>query len=364
LRRFETAAHLTRLRGQIVTVISITWLPVMMLALLRVGTGGRVDPIIRDAGVQVRLLVAAPILLLLDQMFPPACRSVLRQLTEQSFVPAGAMPRFVRLLRRVTRLGDSPWPECVLGLGAVALGIAVLVGRVPLWSVGWRGSPTPARIWYAMTDVPLFQFLLWRALWRWVIWVGLLVGLSRIELDLVPTHPDRRGGIGVLRLSSMGYCAMMLFAISSVICAEWGMHATIGTSIASWRSTLALFGTVAVVIDLGPLLLFSRHLVRARRAGIEEMGGLAAAYGRRFRGRQLLGRDRDEPLDTLEIDSLANIDQTYKETIERLRSVLFDRRDIALLLVATFLPMVPLMLLRVPRSDWLELLGMLTGSRL
>src|SRR5690606_4354971 len=107
-------------------------------------------------------------------------------------------------------------PEALLVLFALGVGVAALGGHLPIRGLSRgelaRGDLAPDQIWYALTDLPLFQFLLWRSVWRWAIWVGILVGCSRIELDLVPTHPDRCGGIRVLNLPSIGYCAMLLFA--------------------------------------------------------------------------------------------------------------------------------------------------------
>jgi hypothetical protein len=47
-----------------------------------------------------------------------------------------------------------------------------------------------------------------------------------------------------------------------------------------------------------------------------------------------------------------------------MRPVLVDTRGLVVLLVATLLPVVPLMLAHVPREDWSILLKMLTGGRL
>ena len=52
--------------------------------------------------------------------------------------------------------------------------------------------------WHALVSVPIFQFLLVRWYFRMFIWARFLWQVSRIELRLVPTHPDRVGGLGFL----------------------------------------------------------------------------------------------------------------------------------------------------------------------
>ena len=130
------------------------------------------------------------------------------------------------------------------------------------------------------------QFLLWRSLWRWAIWVRVLIGLGRIELDLVPSHPDRRGGISFLRWPSTGYCSMLVFAISSMLCASQVTRFTAsGVTLKTFTPLLIAFAAAGTLIAFGPLLVFSPQLMRARRIGLIEYGRLGAEYGRGFQRR-------------------------------------------------------------------------------
>lgn len=353
LRRCEAALHLTRLPGQIAAVLGITWAPIVVLGLWQ----GNPDALLHDPAVHVRLLIAAPVFLLLDQLFPAVCRYTLGQLHEQEFVPRASEPRVDRLLKSAARLSDSMLPEALLAALGALLGVAALSGRVPLGGLNYRAGLAPDQIWFALTDLPLFHFLLWRSVWRWAIWVRILCGLSRIQLELVPTHPDRTGGIRFLRLPSVGYCAMLLFAISSVLCAEWGTRFTLGATLASFKPLLLVFGSVAVCIAFGPLFLFVPQLWRARRRGMREVARVATHSGRLFRG-ALVG---PEGLRNTNVVELASIEQTYRETVKQLTVVLFDRYDLALLLLATLVPVVPVMFLHVPLEDWQEVLALIGG---
>jgi hypothetical protein len=364
LRRFERATRLTSLSKQIATALSVTWLPVLVLSLLDEHLTGLREPLVHLPSVHVRLLVAMPVLLALDHVFPRVCRSVLRQLVSQAFVPKHAQERLERLLHRSTRLADSLVPELLLLGLAVAIGVGDLVDLVPLSGLPRGSKLTAAHVWYALADVPFLQFLLWRSLWRWTVWVRVLIGLSRIELDLVSSHPDRRGGISFLRLPSIGYCSMLLFAISAVLCAEQGRRLSFGVTLASFTPLLLVFGTVGTLIAFGPLLLFTPQLIRARREGLVEYARLGAEYGRRFQRRWFQELPTAERLGPRSTQPLADLGTIYRDTVDRLRPVLFDRRDLIALLAATLLPIVPVILMRVHREDWRQLLALLTGGPL
>ncbi len=57
---------------------------------------------------------------------------------------------------------------------------------------------------------PLFQFLLLRWYFRLFIWTRFLWQISRLELNLIPTHPDRAVGIGFLAGSSAALSPLLL----------------------------------------------------------------------------------------------------------------------------------------------------------
>src|SRR6185369_8442861 len=69
----------------------------------------------------------------------------------------------------------------------------------------WYATPSTdgtrlsiAGMWYGYVSLPIFQFLLVRWYFRLCRWTRFLWQVSRIDLKLVPTHPDRVGGIGFL----------------------------------------------------------------------------------------------------------------------------------------------------------------------
>ena len=358
LRRLEARCHLTKLVWQILWVVLITWVPIVVLGAL----GRWADPLMRDLGMHVRLLVAAPVLLYLDLQFPKVCRRTILQLAEQEFIPEAEQPRLTRTLRAAARLADSPAPELALAVVSLGLGVAAFLRLVPFSGIAWQTGLTLAHAWYAIVALPLFEFLLLRSLWRWTIWVRVLVGLARIDLDLEPTHPDCCGGIAFLRLPALEYCAMLLFTAASVVCATWHDRFAFGT-IASFAPLLLLFAAIGTLIAFGPLLLFAPHLKRARRTGLVDIGGLAAKLGRRFRRQWIQGRELATEADaSVDAQALAGIGSSYRDSVHRLRMLLFDPHDLIVLIVATAIPVVPVMIARIPVADWMKMVELIGGS--
>jgi hypothetical protein len=363
LHRLETACHVTKLAGQIVLVFFLTWLPVIALGLAEERLTGRREMLLHDPLVHVRFFVAGPLLLVADHVFPWIIRRSLQQLVAQGFVPDADMPRFKNLYAKARSLADAAWPEIVLLIVALGLGVAELAGLVPISGRNYRTGPSVTQVWYALFASALLQFLLWRSLWRWLIWVRIVIGLSRIKLRLVATHPDRCGGIAFLRLPSVGYCAILLFVASSLACAGWGTDYSYEATLETFKPFIVMFVVVGVAVAMGPLVFLTPQLMRSRLDGLLESDILAAHEGRQFRQRWVVDR-RPDFLAATDAQTLESLGNLYQHSVERFRFVVFAKRDVVVLLVATLAPMLALMLVHVPTESWQDLFQLLTGSRL
>jgi len=362
LRRLERRCRLTRPRSQILVVLAITWLPLTLGSLLTEHQTGHPSALLRDISMHVRLVVATPLLLFLDRVFPRACSHTVDQLSRTGFIKPADQDRFEHLLARVNRLSEWWLPELLLAIAALGLGIATLLVESSQGDLLRRADLSVADWWYALVALPLFEFLLLRSLWRWVTWVIALAGLSRLDLDLDATHPDRCGGISFLRKPSLAYCALVLFAASAVTSAAWSDRFQFVT-IGSFVPLLLVFAAVATLVAFGPLLVFTFQLHRVKVAAAEAMGGLAARNGRWFRERWMNSAD-GEVLSTADVQGLAAIGSTYREAVKQLRLVLFERRDLMLVLFAALLPAVPSMLVRITHEEWLAMASFVVGTGL
>jgi hypothetical protein len=357
LRQLEARCHLVTPRSQIAIALLVAWLPLVVLGVGYEQVTGMRVPLIHDVAVHVRLLVATPLLLFLDRMFSNACTHVVDQLVSDSFVRPAERDRFERLVDR-TRRSCAWWlPEAMIAAVAFILGCATLLVVDPVRGLHVRAGLTVADWWYALVGVPLFELLLFRSLWRWLLWMVFLIGLSRLDLDLDASHPDQRCGISFLRKPSVAYCGLVLFAMSAVLSAGWSERFQLST-LTSFIPFLLALAAVAILIAFGPLGLFAFSLHRARLYARDLFGGLAVRNGRWFRERWI-GSAPGEAITSNDAQSLGAIGSIYRDTIKQVRLVLFEKKDLLFVLVATLLPVVPTMLLRLPRDEWQQMASFL-----
>src|SRR5678816_2098615 len=87
---------------------------------------------------------------------------------------------------------------------------------IPLWHKagdGGRGYSW-AGWWHVLVSAPVALVLLLGWLWRILIWGLFLFRVSRLDLQLVPTHPDLLGGLQFVGLSLRAFL-LLSFAIST-----------------------------------------------------------------------------------------------------------------------------------------------------
>jgi hypothetical protein len=204
-------------------------------------------------------------------------------------------------------------------------------------------------------SLPIFQFLLLRWYFRVFIWIRFLWQVSRIELSLVPTHPDQLGGLGFL--------ANTVFAFSVLLVAHGAMLAAqianriffAGAALPDFKEEIFVTLVFLLCLVFGPLLVFTPQLSRAKRRGLLEYGTLADRYVREFDGKWLRGgAQASEPLmGSADIQSLADMGNSF--TVVRTMRLAPISRDAVLELAACVLvPILPLLLTVMPVEQLLK----------
>jgi hypothetical protein len=355
LYRLERAAGIDRPGRLVAALIAVTWIPLILLAAAQWPITGQLEPLLRDLSIHARLLVALPLLLGAERLLDRTCAVTVGRLFDEGYVPPASVARLRALLDRVARWRDAALPESILLAVALLVGLASLTGLLP--PAGALGGLIesrydPVRIWYGLVSLPLFQFVMWRSLYRWALWVRVLVGVSRVPLRLLPAHADQRAGIGFLKLPNLAYCVAILPAVSSVLCAGWATQIwTYGAHLDTFKPLFFAYMLVGVLIAVAPLLLFVPQLFRARLVGEEQYGALVSDYTLQFHERWIDRADRADLLGTPHIQSLADLGTSYRANIEQMRVLLFTSADLIALFVATFVPALPLMFLQGPAHE-------------
>lgn len=355
LHRFERALRIERLPRLLPFNIAVTWVPLCIFAFAEWARRGSADCIIADWSVHVRLLVAMPVIVAAERMLEQIAGVCKARIFDEGLVPAASANEVRATLRAVAHWRDAALPETILLVGAFAAGVAALVGWIPA-AGGLSGAGSyrydSVRIWYGLVSLPVFQLFLWRSLYRFALWMRVLVKLASTPLALVATHGDRRGGISFLRMPSVVHGALFLFATSAVLCASWATQMTAhGTPMATFRSPFFVFVVCGVVAVLAPLFMFTPQLWRMRVVGLRRYGGLMTDYARRFQARWIESGDRGALLGTPDIQSLSDMTNAYQNGVSSVTTTRFGKRDAVVIATAALLPAAPLLFFQSPAHE-------------
>jgi len=362
---------LMMVRQRIIVIALFAWLPLLALSALegQVLGGTATVPFLLDVEVHIRFLVALPLLIIAELVVHRRMRPLLQQFLERNLIPESAMTRFEAAIASAFRLRNSVLAEVLLI--ALVYGVGILIvwrHYVALDTATWYATPSAegsklslAGMWYGYVSVPIFQFLLVRWYFRLFIWTRFLWQVSRIELRLVPTHPDRVGGLGFLANTVYAF-AVLAVAHGAMLAGQLASRIFfVGAALTQYKGEIAIMVVFVLCAILGPLLVFAPQLAAAKRNGLREYGTLAERYVREFDTKWLRGTtSADEPLvGSADIQSLADLGNSY-EVVRTMRIAPITKEAIVRLAVATLAPLAPLALTMMPLEELLKrLLGIL-----
>jgi len=363
-------AHLTGDALELVTrrlvVLSLAaWLPLLLLSVAEGRAWGDEIrlPFLFDADVHARFLLALPLLIVAELVVHQRMRRVIGTFLTRNLIPDAARGKFDAAIAGAMRLRNSITAELLLIAFVYGVGV-LLVWRThtaidaTTWygrSSGGQLQPTWAGWWFGCVSLPIFQFILIRWYFRLFIWARFLWQVSRIDLQLVPTHPDRAGGLGFLQVITQAFAPLL--AGQGVLLA--GVMANkifyTGAKLTDFKMELVAQVTVMLFFVLAPLLVFVPVMARTRRQGLAEYGGLAQRYVREFDHKWLRGGGPDEePLvGSADIQSLADLGNSF-QVIKEMRMVPFGKDMIVLLALISLAPVGPLVLTMIPLGELLD----------
>jgi hypothetical protein len=366
LRRTHLSGDVLELvRRRVIALVLITWLPLLVLSIAEGRAwGGSVKlPFLMDMDVHAKFLLALPLLIFAELIVHQRMRPVVGAFLKRGLVPDEARSKFDAAITSAMRLRNSVLAEVLII--AFVYGVGVLV----IWRSGaaidvstWYGmaaagklQPTLAGWWFGCVSLPILQFILLRWYFRLFIWTRFLWQVSRIKLNLVPTHPDRAGGLGFL--SYVTHAFAPLLAAQGVLLA--GVMANkifyVSAKLTDFKMELAAMVTITLFFVLVPLLVFIPRLARTKREGLAEYGALAQRYVREFDEKWLRGgAPADEPLvGSGDIQSLADLGNSF-EIVKGMKVVPFGKDTLLRLAVISLAPVAPLLLTMMPLGELLN----------
>ncbi len=346
-----TGDHLELLRRRVITITLIAWLPMLLLDLVtsRSGNPGQLT-FLQDVEVQARFLVALPVLIMAELIVHSRLRLVVRRFVERRIVRGDDVPRFDAAIDSAVRLRNSIPVELALLIAVYTLGLWLWNSRFVIESSTWYANPggrwnlTPAGWWYVFVSIPLLQFVLLRWYFRVFVWYRFLWRVSKLNLHLVPIHPDHCAGLAFLGKSAYVF-GPILFAQGAMLAGLTASRVLYrGESLLSFKLDLGGFVVFFVLAILAPLLMFTPGMAAAKRKGLADYAQVAQGYVDRFEEKWVLNTPSPEDvLGSGDIQSLADLNNSY-DIVRDMRPIPFGLNDISRLAAAAVAPLVPLLL--------------------
>lgn len=353
VRSHLATTGLDLLKRRIIFFVLLTWLPLLLLSAV---SGQLLEssiqiPFLYDIEVQVRFLLVLPLLLVAELVVHQRMKIVVRQFIERKIITAETRPHFDACIVSALHLRNSVWLE--IGLIALVMGnhflwAELIAQHTTTWYANGVGSEQQLNLagyWFIYLSLPIYQFLMLRWLLRIFVWTRFLWQVSRLNLYLVPTHPDKAGGLGFLAGSAAAFIPLTL-SLGSLLSAMIANRIFYeGAKLLDFKPEIATTVVFMLLIVLGPLCVFTGHLAKTKREGSIRYGCLASSYVIEFERKWLGGgaAQGETFVGSSDIQSLADLNNSL-ETIRTMRLFPFGKETLLQIAAAVLLPVLPLTL--------------------
>lgn len=315
-----------------------------------------------DASVWARFFIAVGAFVLAEQQVEQRLQKELRQVISAPVIAPSSFPAAANAVNQALKRRNSHVAEIVCLL--VALFATAVVARHQYvvdhssWAVvaaPGGNTVTLAGWWSILVSVPLFWFLVLRGLWRHLVWSLLLRRVARLELRLVSTHPDGKGGIGFLGDYPNAYMTAV-FGVSCAVAATVAQNLLHETATLT-NITILMVGWLVVILALFafPLSAFSGPLFQLKQAAMARLGAQSTRY-HRMAERKLIGGNvvASDPSEVEEVQDIADPTKQF-ELSRKMSSVLLSRSALLPVSAAALLPFAIVASTRVPFKEVLSL---------
>ena len=341
----------------------VTWTPIAVWAFLahRALPGVAGEPLLQHFGIPVRCLIAIPLLVLAEGVAHVVSMRLVPYFVASGVVRESDVPAFREVVRGVGALRDSTRPWVIL-LAVLAAWTYLTPVATDVHEVVWASDSGETKtglgfgaLWFLYVARPVYFALLLGWMWRVVLVFVLLRRIARLELSLVPSHPDGAMGLAFLEGLPTSF-SLVALASSTVVASRWA-HDVIyhGVHVNTLRLPAIALLVLNVLLFTGPLLAFLPKLAPARRAALLQYGALVGGQGRLVHRRWIEGDASvaDEPLlSAPEIGPVADATALY-EAVARSRTILIGKRALLAILVPAALPLLAVFAIEVPVKELL-----------
>lgn len=374
LHRALKKVHFEKHFGRIaILMLCFTWLPLLIITVIegKLYTGTNL-PFLYDVAIQGRILVGIPLMILIRNIIYRKIPPVLQYVSEVLVFPKDREHFINGALQKAQKRIDSAWTEIILLLLVAVVAVSpaggtsffadhskagswVMAGDEGLQALSYAGK------WMHYISIPVFQFLLLRWLWRYLVWVALLYRISRLKLNLLPTHPDGSGGLSIILLGQQGF--ILLFAVFGMVIS--------GEMIANLFENDKLFDIIKVqiagfvilgsILMLFPLFFFTGKLFRTKYHGLIDLGKAGMRLSNKYEDEfvKLMRTEKRIAENTVDPSMQVDYSDVYK-SLQEMRTLPIRFSDIVIMALMLFVPFIPIFFIHYSIVELLQkIMGLL-----
>ena len=351
-----------RLVVRSLVAVAIGWVPLVVINAIQVLVLGdeAAKTFFSDVAVHTRFLIAVPLLVIAESDCIPRLRHVTRHFLAAGLIKDQDRPRYSAAVASTQRLLNSTTAEIIIVALAYGLVVAITFYVTPVQIPVWHRAGTGFYYfsldgwWHALVSIPLLTILCFGWAWRVLLWTRLLWLISRLDLKLIPLHPDHVGGLRFTSTSLRGFRLIGL-AFSTIAAGVVANRVLIdGASPFDFKRVAIAMVILVVLLSAGPLTVFISKLRETHGAAMFTYGALAGELGEQFRQKWVQqGGNLDRAFEVRDFSATSGLFRVI-ENAYGMNQLPLGKNDVFELVFITLLPFLPVALMAVPVEEVLE----------
>jgi hypothetical protein len=320
-----------------------------------------VNSYISDPGAWAKFFIAIAAFILAEQQVERGLRVKFTHILDARLIPDEQLPKAASAVATALKRRDSRIAE-ILCLALAYFGSMISFTNLHnAETASWAAFHSPeghhitlAGWWTILVSLPLFVFLFARGLWRHFVWAQLLRRIAGLDLRLVATHPDGKGGLAFLARYPNAYM-FFVFGMSSALAAGAAKHLMRDNlTITTFTMMMGIWLLAVLAFFAYPLSAFSKPLAILKERTINMLGAQATRF-QRMSERKVLGQnvfvnDPEEAASEAEVT-----DPTKQfETAKKLSTMLVSRTSVVPVAAAALIPFAVAGATKLPYKEVFE----------
>lgn len=353
---------------RILVLTGIAWLPLVILTFID-GTLFNKDitiPFIKDVTPYIRCLVVIPLLVMADNIIEPMMARVMTYLKTSGLVPDTEAEKHNDAIEKMAYLMNSKLILMVLLILAILFSFIMRSDYDEMWTergvTSWMleledgvVDETLAGTWFLLVTSPLVSFLVYRWIWRFIIWSFFLKRVSKLKLELLASHTDLAGGLGVVGVSHALF-VIVFFILATLLSSDLAANILYEEEVLiSVKQVVVVFIVISIIVILLPLMFFSRQLVNLKHEALGEYSKLQNQVSKDFH-KHWIKDEADDLVDSVQPSAIADYSAVF-ENVSNMRLLPVEPKLIFALAGILLIPFLPLALTETSIWDIVQKIG-------